>query len=160
MSNRYIFDFNRNAQEAYSYLMMYMLPPDFPHDRALFIKGLEKLLLEQAKIVIELNMARLIRRAEIGIDIDHYYEFAKAFQLDQIMLENSIDGLLSWRYIVDQIDAAMGSETFNVWALNPIHGVYVFECYGDFRINTFEREHVNSKGKYVATAIGSRSRIK
>lgn len=146
---KYVFDLARNATEVYSYLITYMLPSNFQHDRILFLKGLETLLYEHAKITIELNTNKLIRKSDFELrKEDPYYKFSQAFNIDQIVLENVIDNMLSVKYVDDQINTAMGPDTFSIWALTPGPGYYLFESYGDYRLNEWYKDHVKN-GKLI-----------
>lgn len=142
-----IFDLASIAVEIYAYLILYELPKNFKHDEQQLIHGLEFLLFEDARLVIESNINKLIRNHQL-LNSNPYYIFSIQFNLDAIALENAINKMMSYRYLTDKINVAMGAETFDIWTLNKQVGYYEFKCEGDFRVLTFEKEHIHN-GRYI-----------
>ena len=140
MNKQYLFDLHHISQEIYGYMKTYLLEANFLHDPIVFVRDLEQLLYQDAQLVIETNVHPLIRKEHTDTDI--YRAFSYRYNFDQIILENTIDSMISYRYVTSKINELMGQNTFNVWALTRYAGGYRFESMGDFRINFFNKNYV------------------
>jgi hypothetical protein len=143
---KYLFDINQVASEVYAYLTTFTIHRDEIKEKTLFINDLEGLIVRAIRIQIELNTHIYIRKLNTSIDI--YQEFSNTHGLNQIDLEDVLDGLMSVQGVITYINSLMGDDTFNVWIIDKQHGLYVFENLGDYRIEEWTREHIKS-GRYV-----------
>lgn len=96
---------------------------------------------------MELNVNEAIRKPPSGI-INYPSDNEKLYGIKFDVVFQKITDSLIFRDIIQKCHTIMGSDTWNVWGLHKIDGMYVLENYGDYRILEWYNDHWDN-GNYV-----------
>ena len=137
-----IFDLNGLAKEIYSYLHVYIFTNTLvKQQQQQFLIDLEYLLEMLIRVIIDNNSHRIIR-INLGKVTENLVDrFCKIYLISKPDFELALDDLYSVAYVLDKVELLTAENPFNLWLLTKINGIYTFECMGDIRIITWEKEH-------------------
>jgi len=137
-----IIDLNGLAKEIYSYLHMYVFnSTTLQQCQQQFLIDLEYVLEMLIRVIIDNNSHRIIRTNLATVTEDLLINFCHCYSLDKPNFELVLDDLYSIAYVLDKVELLTKENPFNLWVLTKVNGIYTFECMGDIRIITWEKEH-------------------
>lgn len=154
-NDAYIFDIEQISKEICGYLTLYVIPQQGKGLQIqILTKDIEEIIVELIRVTIDANTNELIPlHSRINSPTDIYASFCNKHQLGIDILKSVINNCVSYKYITDILDKAIEPATFIQWSITKRGCVYVLESYGDFRINSWMKEHIDENGKYVECKI-------
>ena len=146
INNKVVLDLKAMAIDLYAFLRTLKyetVQMDYEKYKPTIIYELENLLSNTVRLWVELNIHPLIRNYSlIRTYGDPAAVFSSLFNVEQKELENAINETGVYNLLMRYINDATGSDTYNMWRLTQIKELYFLECFGDFRIYTWEKEHI------------------